>query len=61
VFFFQNAKLTVIPVSTKISAQSVKVDSTYTLESALIIAQRGWKLITTPWSASVLVRRTSEI
>lgn len=40
-FCFQNAKLTVIPVSTKISAQSVKVDFTYTLESALTIAQKG--------------------
>ena len=59
-FRFQNAKLTVIPVSTKISAQSVKVDFTYTLESALTIAQKGWKPITIPWSASVLVRRSSK-
>lgn len=36
-----NAKLTVIPVSTKISAQNVKVDFTYTLESALTVAQKG--------------------
>lgn len=61
VFLFQNAKLTVIPVSTKISAQSVKVDFTYTLGSALTIAQKGWKPTTIPWSASVLVRRISKI
>lgn len=60
-FLFQNAKLTVIPASTKISAQSVKVDFTYTLESALTIAQKGWKPTTIPWSASVLVRRNSKI
>lgn len=60
-FLFQNAKLTVIPVSTKISAQSVKVDFTYTLESALIIAQKGWKPTTIPWSASILVRRNSKV
>lgn len=57
-FLFQNAKLTVIPVSTKISAQNVKVDFTYTLESALTIAQKGWKPTTILWSVSILVRRT---
>lgn len=60
-FLFQNAKLTVIPVSTKISAQSVKMDFTYTSGSALTIAQKGWKPTTIPWSASALVRRSSNV
>lgn len=53
----QNVKLTVKPASIEISAQSVEMGFTYTLESALETALTGWKPTTTLWSATILVSK----
>ncbi|KAG8147717.1 hypothetical protein E2320_022630, partial [Naja naja] len=49
-----NVKLIVKPALIKISVRNVKMDFTYTLESALKTALTGWNRTITLWNAMIL-------
>ncbi|KAJ6660128.1 hypothetical protein lerEdw1_018055, partial [Lerista edwardsae] len=52
-----DVKRTVTPASIAISAQSVKMGFTYTVESALKTALNGWSPTITLWNATILVSK----